>query len=372
VILSTEKPILVFVHLGPRKVNFLEANISRIRKLFPDVKIVVIYDEQSSHLTNVIHGVDFFEYKRELNLERHLQFNPVIQRFRQGFWQFTLERFFALTQFHKSIPASSIVHLESDVLILPSFPIDKFSTLKSIYWSRFNESKDVAAILFLPNLEESMWLESELVNQLKLDSRHTDMTVLSKIAHLYPERIQILPSIDKSRNSKLLNKANNEVKNDFGLISQQLDYFEGIFDPAAIGMWLCGMDPENYHGKLVLHSRSFIETGDSFIDPGGAGYQIDSFGGLYIRSERGLIPIHNLHVHSKDIKIFSKNWITEIRKYISVTSRPETIRKRFFRNYRRVYFSHLKQGDVFRYLATHPSIYPRAKSLMSFLRKLSY
>ena len=369
--MSTEKPILVFVHLGRRKINFLAANISRIRKLFPDVKIVVIYDEESSHLLNVVHDVDFFEYKRELRIEKQLHFNPVSQRFRQGFWQFTLERFFALTQFHKSFPASAIIHLESDVLILPSFPFDKFSKLKSIYWSRFNEIKDVAAILFLPNLEESSWLESELVNQLKLDSRLTDMTVLSKIAHLYPERIQILPSIDQSRNSKLLNKANTEVKNDLDLISQQLDFFEGIFDPAAIGMWLCGIDPENNHGNLVLHSPSFIETGDSFIDPGGADYQIDNFGRLYLRGEKGLIPIHNLHVHSKDIKLFSRNWITEIRKYISVTSRPEIIRKKIFRNYRRVYFSHLKQGDVFRYLSSHPSIYPIAKSLVSMLRKLS-
>jgi len=362
---------LVFVHLGKRKAWYLKANVNRLRMTFPDLKIVVIHDSLSRQMVQRIKGVEFYDYEsaRE-DLEDAAEFNQN-ERFRQGFWRLTTERLFALIQYHKSNQSDSILHIESDVLLFPNFPFETFSTLNQISWCRFNESKDVASILFLPDLAESKWFERELIRQFKINPETTDMNTLSVISALHSEKVGMLPSLPDFEKNTLQNRNNQKINTHFVELSHQYERFGGIFDPAAIGMWLCGIDPENTHGALVLHDPSFLHNGDSFVDPSGAHFVVSDEGNLFFKNKLELVPVFNLHVHSKDKKIFSDEWVSEIRGYVNYSLETRVIVKHRIRNYIRVYLAHTQDRDLVRYVCSHPKIYPKVKKIQELGCKLS-
>ena len=78
-------------------------------------------------------------------------------RFRNNFWLLSLERLLVLSEVHNEYLESRILHIESDVLLLPNFPWDIFNDLNTLFWSTYEPDRDVAALLFSPSAKESQW-----------------------------------------------------------------------------------------------------------------------------------------------------------------------------------------------------------------------
>lgn len=366
--LKKKELTLAFVHLGKRKPAYLISNVQRIQRIFPDLKIFIIHDEQSRNFVKKIPGTKHYEYQR-ISRDDYLSLeNENGKKFRQGFWQFTIERIFALTQFHQENRDFSILHIESDVLLFPNFPIQKIANSANINWCRFNKTKDVASILFLPNYIESLWLERELLKEISVNMDITDMTALSKISTAHKSRVNILPSLANDSES-LINRKSRLTPQDAKLLRRNYDYYQGIFDPASIGMWLCGIDPENNHGKLNLHDSSFIDSGDSYVNPSKTKYRLSQENELFFKSKEKWIPIFNLHVHSKDYKLLSIHAEDELGKFISYAEKGNSLLKKKIESYFRVYSKHIKERDLLRYICTHPKIYIFAKKLLKLVKK---
>jgi len=214
------------------------------------------------------------------------------REFRGGFWRYTLERIFAIEAWHCNFPNEGVFHLESDILLFPNFPWGEISKGSRLSWLRFNESHDVAAIIYSPKYMESQWLAELVRENIEKNFELTDMTVLSVISRKEKERVRILPS--------LLNESsveNFELKS----ASTVSGPFEGIFDPAAIGMWLLGQDPRNHRGLLI----KFREMDESWVKPGHWRFKFSSKDGLSIATRIGNQSIFNLHVHCKGSVYFS-------------------------------------------------------------------
>ena len=113
------------------------------------------------------------------------------------------------------------------------------------------------------------------------------------------------------------------------LENSEKDVFDGIFDPQALGMWLAGIDPRNNYGVTRIHSEEIFENGISIVNPTEERFSIDKNGNIYFEISKEKLPIFNLHVHSKNRKLFSKQWISEITRLIDLANKRKTLIREF-------------------------------------------
>jgi hypothetical protein len=294
---------VVFVHLGKAPARHLWLNIKRLKNLFPDIRMTVIYSEDT-HLKKIIRaGAVPFLYKSSRLDEEMFKSMSLNQDFRQGFWRFSLERLIALEDFHRAIgETETIFHLESDILLMPNFPWLELVEKRKLTWLRFNDSHDVSAILISPNFTETNWLVNQIRRELKSNNRLTDMTILSLIRNKNAQRVDLLPTLKDSIDG------NQTV----------------IFDGAALGMWLTGRDPRNHLG-VIERGLALPEAFDDASE-----LVFSNFRGTELEVLHGnqKVVILNLHIHSKNTHLFGKNWITALRIDI-LRSRQKNLQKTF-------------------------------------------
>ena len=90
----------------------------------------------------------------------------------------------------------------------------------------------------------------------------------------------------------------NKYFNKKSLYFKYFDIFEGIFDGAAMGQYLGGIDPKNKSGNTIgfINETCLVK------------YNVYKFiwkdGKPYIKIDGKEVPIYNLHIHCKDLKKF--------------------------------------------------------------------
>ena len=286
---------LVFVHLGTAKAGHLYFNIKRATEIFPELKITLIYSE-SSFIQNwnalPINYYKYTEKKENSHILNNLSHNV---KFRMNFWRYSIERLYALAEWHSKNPDQKLLHLESDILIMPNFPLGKLETIDQISWCSFNQSHDVASVIFSPSATNTNWMLNELEMVLMEDSTLTDMTGLRKLKEKHPDKTRYLNS------------------------GEAIAFFGGVIDAAPYGMWLCGRDPRNHKGV----TRRFMELPESDINPSAVSYHYGHKSNLKIRNSGGSeFSLFNLHVHSKQKAIFRNHWRLVMFFYI-ITSKVQ-------------------------------------------------
>jgi hypothetical protein len=225
--------------------------------------------------------VGAFKYECTVKDEELLSSLEHNAAFRKGFWRYSLERILALESLHGTRePNASILHLESDVLVLPGFPIEKFQNITELMWCKFNETHDVSAILYSPDFLSTKWLANAVREEIRDNTSLTDMTVLSLIHGKHPHKVKYFSSLS------------NPVST----------IFDGVFDGAAIGMWLTGRDPRNKYGLIQRH----VSLPEAQDDPGKHRFRVSPKGELFAMKELRAMQVYNLHIHSKRKLLFGK------------------------------------------------------------------
>jgi hypothetical protein len=270
---------VVFVHLGPSKAPHLWRNIRSIKRQFPEIEVHLIYSSEEHKAEVERTDVRSFFYQTSKSDETLLNQMDSDSKFRNGFWRYSFERLLALEFFHHSLPdGSGILHLESDIAIMPDFPFEIFSKVRKLSWTKFNDSHDVSALLYSPNQTQTSWLAKRLREEIERDTSLTDMTALSAIHDKNPEIIEYLPTISTGPNA----------------------IFPGVFDGAAIGMWLTGRDPRNSFGVVQRNVR----LPEAFDDASRYRFDISKSGLLKVQRGDQQLSIYNLHIHSKKLGLF--------------------------------------------------------------------
>lgn len=304
-------PGLCLIHLGPQSPAHLWENTDYLQRTFSGHKLSLVLNDDKLILRAKGLGYNVFRYEplSEVNRIFELLANSYDHDFRQGFWRYSLERVFALIQFHQSNPGP-LLHLESDVLITTDFPFNKFVELNKIAWQSLNDEADVAALLYSPSFKNSLVLYSRLVSELQGNPNHTDMTVLAALRKKYPGDFETLPSgINCERNV-----FNSYPKKVISRVTEMGDRFSGYFDPAALGMWNFGQDPRNHFG----FSRRHVLMPESIIDPSRLILSVST--PLQIHDQYG-DSVFSLHIHSKNVKFFSTELVSHLEKYLNNGSR---------------------------------------------------
>jgi len=310
------KPVIV--HLGPAGAPWVFTNISRHLELFPGVPILFISNHKS-HLKKASSlGIETYLYQPTRETDEIFRDTTHSITFRHDFWRTSVERIIAIQQYQTESNQEKLLHIESDVMLMPNFPWSKVEKLDKLAWLSANSFLDCAALLYSPSTSATEWLVEELKREIRLHKDATDMKALYSIRKKFPEEIRLFPSTSAAlADEKLRNDKKRFIENTI-----LTSYFGGIFDVLNMGMWLTGQNPRNQGGKVIRYEKYFTQDND--FDP-------NSFllhNGCLSVGEQPRESVFNLHVHSKNLKLLSPRWESELSKLV-YESRTLTGKQRF-------------------------------------------
>lgn len=302
--------LVVFIHIGNTKPKHLLLNLDRVRHQLNNTKINVLLIATNEELLREAQDSGYLTQKYETDLEIEGLFASHSlshdHTFRDGFWRFSIERLFAFTALFEKFKDVRALHLESDILTLQNFPYQRIFKSNYTMWCKFNENVDVGSLLYIPSQQQAIIFKNRLIQLLEKETFHTDMTALNALATKFLD-IKYFP-IAESETSEYLNSANIS-ENSMKRVTEIYSSMQGIFDPAQLGMYYLGQDPRNNWGftrrRIVLpHSAIFTER---------IKLMMDEKNNLF--TDRG-IRVYCLHVHSKDIKLFSIDGEHNLKKIV--------------------------------------------------------
>lgn len=239
---------------------------------------------------DIITDIKFFDYfkNEKVNLINSadlddLNFNTnskIDRNFRNGFWHLCSLRLFYLFSYIKKNNFTNIIHIENDVMCYVNLDTIKEKFTQTKVYATFDcEKRVIPGIIYIPNYQA---FEPIIQNY---NCYQNDMANLAMFSE---EIILPLPIFIAHKNYKC---------------TKLFDKFNCIFDAAAIGQYLGGVDPKNISGD----TRGFINETSDIKYNNVIFYWIINDKGLYepnIFINNQYIQIINLHIHSKNLKKF--------------------------------------------------------------------
>ena len=255
--------------------TYIKENIDQLLKL--DFDVHVILDKP------------FFKYMSEYNSIKlidssnlNITFDKrsrLDKKFRGGFWHNCSKRLFLVNEYMKTKKIQNVIHLENDVLLYSNM---NYNFDEKIYITMDSENRCIPGIMFIPKYE--------LLNKLIRNYNYTknDMQNLAIFYHNNKKTVKTFPIIDNSVEKSRYNENFKE--------------FNSIFDGAAIGQYLGGVDPRNKPGdttgfvnetcvvKYDKYKFKWLKKGEYYFP--------------CIEVNNNIVPINNLHIHSKNLQQF--------------------------------------------------------------------
>lgn len=348
---------IVFAHLGNSNSDYMWANIQYLSKLAPNLMIDVITSKEAEESIEKLWSpnVSLFRYSPSNPTEEILSSLNIDSSYRDGFWRYSLERLIALAEHHKNFPDESLLHIESDVLLLKTFPFDAFESIQKVAWSSFEHDRDVASLIYLPNCESSSWLHSQMLKFLQENLATDDMHLLSLLSKTYETDIlslPIAPTADSTGFSSTIVASEHERVR----CSEHSGKFAGVFDAAAIGIWLTGTHPVNSFGFSKRYDSNLLYKAKSYLDPSKIRFELSSDGSLCWSENGRRVNVHTLHVHSKNLDFFSKQSLRNLEKCVNESRKGRVITHFSLVVLIRLIQDNWKKGTLLRFLSWLPLI----------------
>ena len=294
----------VLVNLGPQIPSYFYENIRWIRRNFPSNQLLVIFDEQILKENLMKLDVELFYYQRKRDVRELLAKLQHDASFRSGFWHLTIDRLFAICDAVVELELKKTIYIESDVLLLPNFPLGAVSRIEKIAWTRYNDKRDVPSIIIVPNASQAMELRANLITLFESNPMLTDMSALNKLASQREDLVYLIPTIvDGLENKKLVDE--RELSRITFLSPEFTSDCRGVFDGAIIGMYLTGQDPHNSYGFTMYLNQDLLMQDESYTDLRNVEFVFLNRR-LYLETQKGeKIEVFNLHIHSKNPEMFT-------------------------------------------------------------------
>ena len=233
------------------------------------------------------------------------------KEYRGGFWHHTSARFFVLYEFMAQTGIKNVIHIENDVLIY--YNCDKVLSVplfnKSELYIPFDSyERNIASIVYIPCAHV---LSQILVHY---DYEKNDMYNFGEIRKKTDCIRQFPIFVDEqafdlsSSTSDLSTFDLSTFDGERAFVSRGWSQFGGyIFDAAAIGQYVGGVDPRNCPGD----TRGFVNETCviKYADEGVVIWKTDGDNDVVRRpflqrNNRQIIPIFNLHIHSKALMLY--------------------------------------------------------------------
>jgi len=240
-------------------------------------------------ITNARFFNSFDDYKDQITLINCEDLRPTHQGVNEAsddFWHLTSSRFMYIYELMKRDNIQNVFHLENDVLIYYNCKtlLDKLDDNFYIPFDSLN--RNIASIIYVPNHN----IFKQILDH--YDFSKNDMEnfpIIKQKTNL----IQQFPIIKNDVNK-------NDPEYDF--VSHNFDKFQIVFDAAAIGQYLGGIDPiHNTNDTTGFVSTECIIKYDKYRFEW---KQIDNMKKPFIEIDNDLYPVFNLHIHSKNLEKF--------------------------------------------------------------------
>jgi hypothetical protein len=228
---------------------------------------------------------DPFHFNSRSQLER---------QFRNGFWHHTSARLFVLHAFMQKFGVTNVIHIENDVLLYYNCDDTIGHALynaQHLYIPFDTFERNIASIVYIP--------DGDIFGQIlsHYDFGKNDMYNFSEIRKK-TGLIRTFP-IFVSEGDEIEERA---------FVCTGYNKFGGyIFDAAAIGQYVGGVDPRNTPGD----TRGFVNETCviKYADEGEIMWTTEDASGfrkpfLKIKGSNTKVPIFNLHIHSKNLHLY--------------------------------------------------------------------
>lgn len=259
--------------------------------ILDNIKNLLLFNNNN---ITVITNNDFFNYfnNYKINLincdelyDNNFNINSQLDKeFRNGFWHYCSLRLFYVYSYIKQHNLQNCIHLENDVITYVDFnEIKQNFKENKIYGTFDSNDRVIPGILYIPNYESF----KPIIDNYNFNMN--DMENLAKFNETVILPLPIFPVIN-----------GNIVK-----FNKLFFDFNMIFDGAAIGQYLGGIDPRNQTGdtrgfinetcviKYNKYKFEWIKINDLFVP--------------YIVINSNKYKICNLHIHSKKVNNFIAN-----------------------------------------------------------------
>ncbi|MBT6434014.1 MAG: hypothetical protein HOK28_13020 [Deltaproteobacteria bacterium] len=300
---------LALVHVGPTLPEYLEDAIAQAR-LFNTCPIALIANKQAlSSFDLAAHDVTGVAIESLEQTEAHHAFNshsPLDKEALGGFWQYTSERFFYLHAFMLQAPNRPVFHIENDVML--------YRNLEEIYphiqgpiaGTLDSDIRCVPGFIYFKTAAALGHAAEFFVNIVQNHALPdlNDMILWAAYWRTFGNGFFTpLPVIPAHYPQPLSSRSGHNVR-DAKVYSHGFSTLQSIFDAAAIGQYLGGVDPRNSQGASTV----------GFINES-AVYSPDAFEYAWERGAKGLwtlvaslgqrsFAVNNLHIHCKNLEAF--------------------------------------------------------------------
>ena len=283
----------VLVALG-KIPEYLNDCIYQIKKTQKKSKIFLLINKDSEY-KNKNCKIIFVE-----KLKKSKEHNLFIKKsrlakdsYRNFFWKYSIERLYYIDNFLNKENLNNVFHIENDVLLFQDLRL-VFNKIKSYNFASVRDgvNRVIGSVIFIKNKRISkkiVQISNKYLNQ-------NDMKILSHLDYKIANSIYLpigedLNFIKKSKNYKTIQK------------------IPFIFDAAAIGQYIDGPHRKKLINRIIPGVKSLFKTNDGFAN---AETNLKIFDWKikwknkkpYKEENNKLIPIANLHIHSKNLKKF--------------------------------------------------------------------
>lgn len=313
---KNEEPSIVFVHLGSSLPDYLPIAIAQARLFNPSLSIYLIANKKAltkgakKELRNS--QTKFISCESLTQSASHKKFrakSKLDKKFRKGFWTFTTERFFYLSAFLKKYNLSNIFHLENDVMLYTdlkcALPIFLKNYANKIGATFDNDNRCIPGFLYISN-QAALEQFTDFIGA-TAERGDNDMQLFAKFQKQEEGKwIKHLPILtpEYAKDHQLISSSGSKGSNPLDF-SSHIEEFHSIFDAAAIGQYLGGIDPRNGDSTPGFINEECIFNPSNFqfawkADEHSRKIPIMAYKGKEYK-------INNLHIHSKNLKAFQSN-----------------------------------------------------------------
>lgn len=301
---------ICFVHIGDKIPAYLETSVKQARLFNKNCDIYVLLNKNvSDHFKNKFSdlAITLIELESLIPSAEHEFFNKQYAEnpsLKNGYWRFVKERFLFLNDLIAQYDLKNICHLENDVMLYVNLEeiLSLFTEHPFPIAATFDHDKRaIAGFIYIRNKSAMQRLANFFANQ--AGKTINDMRLLGLFKYDAERCIGHLPIImeDYAKDHQLISRNGHIGKNpsDFFLGSER---FQSIFDAAAIGQFLGGLDPihPNHQPGFVNESCVFNPSLLKYV------WKKDDLGRKvpYAAYQNKRYRINNIHVHSKKLEDF--------------------------------------------------------------------
>lgn len=298
--MSSNRIPLVFIHIGDAPPGYVSTAIEQARKWNPTCPIVFISSVHSDEDFADEEKIILSTVPKSPNHVKFLENTRLSSDWRGGFWRATTERLFVLEDWMRWKGIQECLHLENDIMLYTDVSalvptLRKTSAGLSTTFQGQGVKLDQVRMCFSLLYCRSVDALSNFVASLAVNNRGTDeMQMSGPYWQDTPEECSVLPTAPTG----------------VTLVSETFrrwyenPAFSCIFDAAAHGQYLGGIDPIHGEAGVAFVNRDTDYRTDQFL----YGWSMDSNKRRYpvLMDKVGKIwHIANLHVHCKRLDDFT-------------------------------------------------------------------